>query len=120
MNQPTSIALAGYIGHPSELGVPTRSMKRIQRAIFDAEGRHSLVDRLINFQAIKTVAGDNISEVLVVTKRIDGRPIEESISIVYRNGRFKRATAQYADGKVIEHTLGGAISRIDNPIAEST
>jgi len=108
--------LGGYIGRPAHLGVPPRSMKRIQRAIFDSEARHSTVDRQIDFQAIETMGGDNISEVLVITHRIDGAPVKEAISIVYRNGRFRKATAKYADGTVVEQTLSGAISRISSPI----
>lgn len=112
----SSVALAGYIGQPSKLDIPGRSMKRIQNAIFDSEGHHSFIDRPISFQAIRTLTGVNITEVSVTTKRIDGRPVDERIAIVYRNGRFKRATAEYADGTVVEQTLSGAISWIGNPI----
>lgn len=111
-----SIALAGYIGTPTDLGVPPRSMKRIQRAIFDTDERYHYVERTINFQAILTATGDHITELRVVTVKVNGRLVDEAISIVYRNGRFKVATAEYADGKVVEQTLSGAIDRITHPI----
>ena len=111
-----SIALAGHIGTPTELGVPPRSMKRIQRAIFETDERYHYVERTINFQAIETATGDHITELRVITIRVNGRPVNEAIAIVYRNGRFKVASAEYEDGKVVEHTLTGAIERITHPI----
>jgi len=112
----TSTALAGYIGTPTELGIPGRSMKRIQQAIFDTQDRYSLVIRTIEFRAIKTATGANISQASVVTNQVDGHHPHERISIVYRNGRFAKAMAEYEDGTVVEHTLGAAIDRISNPV----
>jgi hypothetical protein len=112
----TSTVIGGIFGQPDQIEIPDRSMKRIQKAIFDAEGRHSLIDRLIDFQAIRSAVGSNISQVSVTTKRMDGRPISERILILYRDRRFWRAFAEYGDGTIKEHTLSGAISRIDNPI----
>lgn len=112
----TSTALAGYIGEPAELAIPPRSMKRIQQAIFDTQDRYSLVIRTIEFRAILTPTGVNVSQASVLTDQVNSRYPRERISIVYRNGRFARAMAEYDDGTVVEHTLSAAIGRISNPV----
>ena len=115
-----SIVLAGFFGNPANLEVPSRSIKRIQRAIYQSEERlGSGFDRLIDFRAIVTIDGSNVSQLNVVTSRIDGELIQEKISILYRNGRFKNASAEYADGTIKEHTLAAAISRIGNPLVSA-
>lgn len=111
-----SVVVGGQLGEPDDLGIPQRSMSRIQRAIFCSEEHHN-VNRLIAFQAVRTLTGLNISEVVVTTVTFDGRQIDERISILYRDSRFWKATAEYADGSVAEHTLSAAISRINNPVA---
>jgi hypothetical protein len=112
---PSSTALAGYIGYPDAIHVPPRSMKRIQNAIFDSEQRHNEIDRLIEFQAIETMGKDNITQVTVTSRSVDGRPIGEITCIVYRNGRFKKATCAYGSGPAVDLTLGAAIKRILTP-----
>jgi hypothetical protein len=115
-----TIVLAGFFGNPANLEVPPRSIKRIQRSIYESEERlGGDVDRLIEFQAITTIDGSNISQLNVVTSRIDGEPVYEKISILYRNGRFKSASAEYHDGTIKEHTLAAAISRIGNPLVQT-
>jgi len=112
---PSSTALAGYIGYPTEVHVPKRSRKRIQNAIFDAEQRHATIDRRIEFQAIETQAGDNISQVTVESRHIDGRRIGEIVRIVYRNGRFRKATIEHDGKAAAEITLGLALTHLRIP-----
>jgi hypothetical protein len=90
-------------------------MKRIQNAIFDSEQRHNEIDRCIDFQAIETQGKDNITQVTVTSRSVDHRPVGETIYIVYRNGRFKKATCAYGNGPTVDITLGAAINRILTP-----
>ena len=116
-----STALAGYIGRATTLGIPSRSMSRIRRMIESTADHFSDIDRVIEFRAIETMAGDNISEVRVLTKRLDSSPVGEEISVVYRNGRFKQAKStlneQHGGTSTVERTLGAALARIANPFS---
>ncbi len=112
----TSSVVGGLFGNPDEVDIPGRSMNRIQRAIFDSDSRNASIDRVINFQAIRTPAGANVSQVEVSTNAIDGSVVEERVIILYRNSRFWKSLIEYEDVTVIEHTLSGAITRIGNPM----
>ena len=108
--------VGGIFGQPTQVDIPPRSQKRIQRAIVDSEIKFSDVDRIIEFQAILSASGLNVSQVVVTTKRLDDIPVNERIIILYRDRRFWRSMVELSDGTVIEHTLSASISRIDNPV----
>lgn len=104
--------LAGFIGEPDEVNIAQRSLRRIYNAVFDTDDLHSNVDRQIGFRAIREPTGINISEVTVFTKTVDGKQVDRTVRVVYRNGLFREAVVTVDGADVLMKRLSDALEHI--------
>lgn len=98
-----TVVVGGVIGEPHQVVVPPRSMARIQRAALDAEGAG--INVVVLFSSVRSPSDVVVSEVRVTRG-------SDAVQILYRNGRFWKASTE-TDGAVIaSETLRGALARV--------
>lgn len=93
----SSETIDGISGSPTLPAIPDRSLRRITNCALGIEDHYGDAIMTIGVRAIADADGANVSELRFNIERVGGVWIEEEVTIIYRNGLFRKAT--YADAE---------------------